>query len=167
MTISPEDFRDTLRHFAAGVTVVTAGRGTDVHGMTVSAFSSVSAEPPLVAVFINQGQTLNGLLTDIGAPFAVNFLAEDQVEISNRFAFGKKEERFLDAEWGPAVTGAPVLGDALAWLDCTVHGRHAAGSHLIYLGEVKASRVVHPDGRPLLYWNREYRRLARGEGEGV
>ena len=163
MTITSEEFRDALRHFAAGVTVVTAGVGEDRHGMTVSAFSSVSAEPPLIAVFINHQQSLHRLLEGEGAPFAVNFLCEDQVDISNQFAFGKREERFDAGDWEQAPTGTPVLVDALAWLDCTVHERHQAGSHVLYLGRVVASRVMRPDGRPLIYWNRNYRRLTPRE----
>lgn len=165
MTISSDDFRDALRHFAAGVTVVTAGSGQAVHGMTVSAFSSVSAEPPLVAVFINRGQTLHDLLEAADACFAVNFLGQEQVEISNQFAFAKSEDRFDGGNWGRGKTGVPVLRDALVWLECTVHERHVTGSHVLYLGQVVASRVPRPDALPLIYWNREYRQLTPGDGE--
>jgi flavin reductase (DIM6/NTAB) family NADH-FMN oxidoreductase RutF len=61
-----------------------------------------------------------------------------------------------------AATGAPVLEDALAWLDCTVFSRHPAGSHSLYIGEVVASAVPRPDEQPLVYWNRDYRRLDSG-----
>ena len=161
--ISPDDFRDVLRHFAAGVTVVTAGTGDDVHGMTVSAFSSVSAEPPLIAVILNQAQSIHRLLAEEAAPMAVSILGADQVETSNRFAFSK-EDRFSVGQWTTAETGAPVLADALAWLDCRVHERHEAGSHVIYLAEVVASETVRPDESPLVYWNRDYRRLSSEGG---
>jgi flavin reductase (DIM6/NTAB) family NADH-FMN oxidoreductase RutF len=157
--IRSEDFREALRHFPTGVTVVTVKAGEQVHGLTVSAFSSVSPEPPLVAVVIDQRHTAFPLLEEADAVFAVNILGAEQVEMSNRFAWLKDEDRFAFGEWGAAATGAPVLADALAWLDCRVWGRYPAGTHSIYVGEVLASSVPRPDGSPLVYWNRGYRKL--------
>jgi flavin reductase (DIM6/NTAB) family NADH-FMN oxidoreductase RutF len=159
--VGGEAYRDALRLFPAGVTVVTVRAGDQVHGLTVSAFCSVSPEPPLVAVVIDHRHTAHPLLEEEGASFAVNVLAHDQAEVSNRFAWVKDEDRFADGtDWGTAVTGAPVLEDALAWLDCRVWGRYPAGTHSIYVGEVVASHVSRPDDAPLVYWNRGYRRLA-------
>jgi flavin reductase (DIM6/NTAB) family NADH-FMN oxidoreductase RutF len=164
--VRSEAFRDALRHFPAGVTVVTVRAGDQVHGLTVSSFSSVSPDPPLVAVIIDQRHTAYPLLQEEGAVFAVNILHQDQVEISNRFAWVKDDDRFKGGEsWGTAVTGAPVLGEALAWLDCVVRERYPAGTHAIYVGEVVASAVPRPDEPPLLYWNRGYRKLGRHEPE--
>lgn len=148
-----------MRYFASGVTLVTSRSGDQVHGMTVSAFSSISPEPPLVAVVINRAHTINPLLQAPGAGFAVNILAADQEELSNRFAFEKEEDRFLAGDWETGATGSPVLRDALAWLDCSVVGRHRAGTHTIYLGAVQASRVPRPGARPLVYWDRGYRQV--------
>lgn len=159
MAISIEQFRDTLRCFAAGVTLVTARSGERVHGMTVSAFTSVSASPPLIAVVIDRATTLPTLLAEPAACFAVNILAEDQSGLSDRFAFLKDEDRFGVGCWESAPSGAPVLVDALAWLDCRLVATHPAGSHNLYLGEVETS-WVRPEGVPLVYWNRGYRRLA-------
>lgn len=161
MPISSESFRDALRHFPAGVTVVTikSPASEDVHGLTVSAFASVSPDPPLILVSIDHRATAYELLETAGASFAVNILAQDQMELSNRFAWLKDEDRFGEGDWDTAVTGAPVLKDALAWLDCTVYSRFSAGSHTIYLGEVQASGVPRPEGYPLIYWNRGYRQL--------
>ena len=158
MTTSAE-YRDVLRYFASGVTLVTSKAGDKTHGMTVSAFTSISAEPPIVAVVIDRTNTIIPLLEGPGATFAVNILAEDQEPLSNRFAFEKEADRFEFGDWGTAATGSPVLMDALAWLDCTVVGRHHAGSHTIYLGQVEASRVARPETGPLLYWDRGYRGL--------
>jgi flavin reductase ActVB len=99
------------------------------------------------------------MLETAGTTFAVNILAQEQMELSNRFAWLKDEERFDVGEWVTAVTGAPVLKDALAWLDCTIYERVVAGTHTIYIGEVQASSVPRPNGRPLIYWNRGYRHL--------
>ncbi len=161
MPISSENFRDVLRHFPSGVTVVTIKSPTTemVHGLTVSAFASVSPDPPLILVSIDHRATAYELLETAGACFAVNILGHDQMEISNRFAWLKDEDRFAEGGWDTAVTGAPILRDALAWLDCTIYSRFAAGSHTIYVGEVQASGVPRPDEKPLVYWNRGYRKL--------
>jgi flavin reductase (DIM6/NTAB) family NADH-FMN oxidoreductase RutF len=163
VTIGAEAFRDALRHFPAGVTLVTLSAGGVRHGLTVSAFASVSPEPPLVAVMIDHQHRAHELLERPDAVFAVNILAEDQRELSNRFAWTKEsEDRFSAGRWTVAVTGAPVLEDAVAWLDCTIFSRHAAGSHSLYIGRVEASAVPRPDAPPLVYWNRDYRRIATG-----
>ena len=157
--ISPDEFRNALRHFPAGVTILTIRCGEQVHGLTVSAFASVSADPPLVLVIVDRRHTGSLLLCEEGTVFAVNILAHDQSELSNRFAWLKDGDRFAEGHWGKAATGAPILEDALAWLDCTIHARYPAGSHDIYVGQVQASSVPRPGEKPLVYWNREYREM--------
>ena len=164
MPINSDDFRDVMRHFPAGVTLVTVKSGEDTHGLTVSAFVSVSPTPPLISVIIDHKGRGYDLLERSNAMFAVNILREGQEELSNRFAFSQ-EDRFAVGNWTTAVTGAPVLEDALAWLDCTVYSRHTAGTHTIYIGEVQASNVIEPDGLPLVYWNRAYRTVVEAVKE--
>lgn len=167
--ISSEEFRLALRHFPAGVTIVTMKAGDKTHGLTVSAFASVSADPPLVMVIIENRHMAYSLLQEPDAVFAVNILGENQSELSNRFAWVKDEDRFAMGNWTKAVTGAPVLTDALAWLDCRIHARYPAGSHTIYVGAIEASQVPTQEAPPLIYWNRGYRKLRlyeEGEGEG-
>jgi len=91
--------------------------------------------------------------------FAVNILGQEHVELSNRFAWVKDEDRFAVGAWTGAVTGAPVLADALTWLDCTVHDRIVAGSHTVYIGLVEATAEQSGERPPLVYWNRGYRHL--------
>ena len=165
MTITSEEFREVLRHFPSGVTIVAIKSGEKVHGLTVSAFASVSPEPPLVSVMIDHRHRAWALLEEEGAVFSVNILRQEQVELSNRFAWVKDEDRFAEGSWTTAATGVPVLSDALAWLDCTVHTRARAGTHTVYIGEVQASSVPAPDDPPLVYWNRGYRKLQLTEGE--
>ena len=162
MSIGSEQFRDALRHFPSGVTIVTmrSQESEQPHGLTVSAFTSISPKPPLIMVAVDHRASAHGVMEGEGAVFAVNILAQDQVELSNRFAWVKDEDRFAEGDWGTAVTGAPVLNDALAWLDCSVDSRATAGSHTVYFGRVEASRVPSPDREPLVYWNRGYRSLA-------
>jgi len=159
MPITPEEFRDALRHFPAGVTIVTIKSGEEVHGLTVSAFASVSPEPPLILICIDHRHHAHKLLEQEGATFAVSILGANQSELSDRFAYADSEVRFTVGDWCTAVTGAPVLADALAWLDCTVHCHERAGTHTIYVGEVQASGVPSPDQPPLVWWNRAYHPL--------
>jgi flavin reductase (DIM6/NTAB) family NADH-FMN oxidoreductase RutF len=159
MPVDSEQYRDALRHFPSGVTIVTLRAGEEVHGLTVSAFASVSPDPPLILIMIDHRHKAHGLLEKEGATFAVNVLCQDHVNLSNRFAWVKDEDRFAEGDWGDAVTGAPVLRDALAWLDCTIHSRLVAGTHTIYVGEVQAAATPRQDCPPLVYWNRGYRKL--------
>ena len=159
MTVSSEHYRDALRHFPSGVTIVTIRSGDEIHGLTVSAFASISPDPPLVMVAIDHRHSAHALLESADAVYAVNILHQEQMELSNRFAWIKDEDRFKEGAWTTAITGAPILSDALAWLDCTIHARHVAGSHTIYVGEVQASETLIPDAPPLIYWNRGYRML--------
>ncbi len=163
MAISSEQYRDALRHFTSGVTIVTIKAGEKVHGLTVAAFVSISPDPPLVAVMIDNRHRAFHLLEQEDAVFAINILCQDQSELSNRFAWVKDEDRFSQGKWKTAVTGALVLADALAWLDCTIHTRATAGTHTIYVGEVQASATPRPDAPPLVYWNRGYRKLRLAE----
>jgi len=159
MTISSEEFRDALRHFPSGVTVVTIKSGEQIHGLTVSAFASVSPDPPLIIIIIDHRHRAYPLLEREGAAFAVNILGQSQIHLSDRFAWVEDQDRFLEGSWTTAVTGAPVLADALAWLDCTIISRLVAGTHTIFVGKVQASGVSQPDEPPLVYWNRGYRQL--------
>jgi len=167
MSIGSEDFRDALRLFPSGVTIVTMldPETGSPHGLTVSAFTSVSPKPPLILIGIDHRATAYPMLEKEGAVFAVNILAHDQSEQSNRFAWVKDEDRFAAGDWGTAVTGAPILKDALAWLDCTIFARHLSGTHTIYVGEVQASDVPRAEDLPLIYWNRGYRSLHHPEIE--
>jgi len=160
MTITSGQFREALRHFPSGVTIVTIHvPGQAPHGLTVSAFASLSPEPPLIMVAIDHKASGHEMLQQAGTTFAVNILGQDQMDLSNRFAWVKDEDRFAVGDWETAVTGAPVLKSSLAWLDCTIYAAHETGTHTIYVGEFQASAVSRPDDSPLIYWNRGYRQL--------
>jgi flavin reductase (DIM6/NTAB) family NADH-FMN oxidoreductase RutF len=160
MAISSEEYRNALRNFASGVTIVTIRAGAEKHGLTVSAFASVSPEPPLVLVVIDHRHKAYPLLQRDDATFAVNILEQTQVELSNRFAWTKDEDRFDEGDWREGPSGVPVLANAMAWLDCRIVARHPAGTHTVYVGEVMASHVsADASALPLLYWNRGYRHL--------
>ena len=86
-------------------------------------------------------------------------LTHGHEDLSNRFAWKQDEDRFAEGRWTTAATGAPVLEDALCWLDCTIHSKMKAGTHTIYVGEVQACHEPMPDQRPLVYWDRDYRQI--------
>lgn len=159
MTVSADEFKNALRLWASGVTVVTTqSEQYGVQGMTVSAFSSVSVDPPLVLVCINtRADTGDGLFAS--GSFAVNVLNSTQQHTSNQFAGGSsQEQRFLDNAWSTLKTGAPILNDSLMSLDCTVVEKVQAGTHWVVIGEVQTS--VCRDGEPLLYYSGSYRELS-------
>ncbi len=153
------EFRRVLGHFATGVTVVTSmdpeGRA---NGLTASAVASVSLEPPLVLVCVDHAADTHGAIERSGS-FAINVLAEDAEALARRFADYPAEEKFDGIAWDRAVTGAPVLERALAWVDCELRHSHDGGDHTIYVGEVVAGDAV--EGSPLLYFRGGYGRLTR------
>ena len=159
MSLDPDSFRAVLGRFASGVTVVTArdGGGRDA-GMTVSAFCSLSLEPPLVLVCIAHDASLHDLLAPPGTPFAVNILAAGQEALSRRFS-GPDPNRFEGIGFARGQMEVALLDDALAHLECRVAARHPGGDHTICVGQVEAA-TVRPD-RPLLYYRGGYAQLER------
>lgn len=157
-TLDPNLFREAMSRFASGVTVVTASRDADRFGITVSSFASVSIEPPLVLVCVSRGLLTHAAIEHSQA-FAVNILGIHQVEVGRRFAGLTPEtgDRFSGLSWSTSGTGAPLLDDSLACLDCRLHASHDGGDHTIFVGEVVDARVSG-EGPPLLYHNRLWRR---------
>ena len=158
MTVTVDDFKHALQLWGSGVTVVTTH--SDQHGlqgMTVTAFSSVSVEPPQILVCLN-GAADTGLGIDDSQCFAVNVLTAQQQEVSNQFAGGSsQQQRFASTAWQAGVTGAPLLTDSLMSLDCTVVEKVRAGTHWIIIGAVQD--CVCRSGEPLLYYRGGYRHL--------
>lgn len=157
MSVDSADFRRALGQFAAGVTVVTTrdAKGRSL-GLTVTAFSSVSLDPPLVLVCVDHRSEAHVGFRDAGL-FGVSILAEGQQELSKRFAAGGAA-KFKGLELPAGQTGVPLIPGAVAHLECRVKATHEAGDHRIYVGEVLAVNVT--PGRPLLYHDRDYRKLS-------
>ncbi len=151
MPIDPKLQRTIMGRFATGVTVVTMKAGETLWGMTANAVTSLSLDPPLVLVCVDKKTQTHGYLSEAGA-FAMNILAEDQEEISNRFATpGPKE--FSDLDYAEGETGAPVLGGTLGYVDCRLSEVLAGGDHDIFIGEiVNGEDRGDEGGRPLLYF---------------
>ena len=160
-TIDPATFRSVLGRFPSGVTVVTVRDDQQYdHGMTVSAFCSLSLEPPLVLICIEKSASLHGVLAagNTASRFAVNILESGQEEIARRFS-EEFPNRFEGIGFTRGTTGAPILEDCLAVIECEVQSRHPAGDHTIVIGAVVASATS--EGSPLLYYRGGYAALER------
>jgi flavin reductase len=154
-------FRRAMGSFPTGVTVVTVASGDgSMHGMTVNSFSSVSLDPMLVLVCLNEASRAVGLIERAGA-FVVNVLSAGQQDVSRWFANQYRpagSTMFDGVPFEPGTTGCPVLVDAAASFDCRLRQSHRAGDHLIVLGEVVA--LVHrPQLEPLIFHAGSYRSL--------
>jgi 4-nitrophenol 2-monooxygenase / 4-nitrocatechol 4-monooxygenase, reductase component len=154
--IDPNDFRHVLGHFATGVTIISTcdadGRPT---GLTASAFSSVSLDPPLILVCVDHKSQSYPALRDRGR-FAVNVLGHDQEHVSRRFATTRLD-KFDEIPHRISELGLPLVEGALAQLECTTVNAHVAGDHTIFVGRVEAARVLGE--HPLLYFRGKYQRL--------
>ena len=158
MSIDGDLFRSVLGRFASGITVITTHdeTGRD-HGMTASAFSSLSLHPPLVLVCIANDATLAPVLAQ-ASTFAVNMLADAQEPLSRRFA-GILGDRFAGIGYTRGELGDVLLDEVLAWMQCRVVARHPAGDHVILVGQVEFADAR--DARPLLYYRGGYAQLER------
>lgn len=156
---SADRFLAAMRLAATGVSVVTTDGPGGRFGVTVSAVSSVSAEPPLVLACINRKSPALAAIECNGV-MAVSLLAEHQHRIAETFAGRPRVGAPYDfgcAEWSFGRTGSPFLADSAAVFDCDVMAFHDAGSHRIILGRVVEARGG--DASPLVYSRRDYRRI--------
>lgn len=146
-----------MRHLAGGVSVITAGRGTDITGMTVTSVSSLAVDPPSLIVSINRSSSSFPVLKRNGV-FGVNMLNPDQVGIADRFTGKdglKGADRFAGAEWITRPSGIPLLVGALAAIECEVEDLIERHSHAIVVGRVRHVEV-HSHRAALAYWQGRY-----------
>jgi flavin reductase (DIM6/NTAB) family NADH-FMN oxidoreductase RutF len=156
--IDPRELRDVLGCFATGVAVVTSigDEGKPV-GMTINSFSSVSLDPPLILWSIGLKTPSRGAYATHPS-FAINIMCSESKDLSLHFA-RPSEEKFADIDWTPGHKGVPVLGGALATLECEVHDRIISGDHEIYIGRVM--RLNQKSGDPLLFHRGKFAHLGQ------
>ncbi len=157
----PVAFRETMRNLAGGVTVVTVGEDQGRTGMTATSVSSFSAEPPTIILSINRESSSWRAIREWRS-FCVNILSDRQRAVAENFAgIGglKGPDRYRAGSWTTLLTGAPVLSEALANLDCELDEVFERHSHSIVIGHVRAV-LSNPAARPLLYWHANYLPLA-------
>jgi flavin reductase (DIM6/NTAB) family NADH-FMN oxidoreductase RutF len=151
------DFRAAMRQLSGGVSVITAGRGDDVSGMTVTSVASLAVDPPTLIVSINRQSSSWPILLRHRA-FGVNILSAEQQGVAERFSGRdglKGLDRFAGAQWTTLVSGVPLLVDALAAIDCEVEEIIERHSHGIVIGRVLQTRVSR-DTAALTYWQGQY-----------
>jgi len=165
MPVSPDQFRGALRRWASGVSIVTTRGGRGVQGITVASFCSLSLDPPLILVCINREARSHRLIADQRC-FGVNILRQDQLQLSE-IAAGREPAggAFERLATRTASTGAPILTNVLAWLDCSLVEQHEGGDHTIFVGRVEAAG--HGDGTPLVWCSSGYRRLREDGPQGA
>jgi 3-hydroxy-9,10-secoandrosta-1,3,5(10)-triene-9,17-dione monooxygenase reductase component len=150
------NYRTVLGHFATGVTIVTAVDGDDPVGMACNSFTSVSLDPALVLWCAAKSSSTWPRIQAAGR-WAVNVLGEDDEEVCRVFAT-KGVDRFEQVRHHPGRSGAPILEDALAYVDCETVDEHDAGDHVIVVGRVLV--LGHAEaGRPLLFYRGGYGRF--------
>ncbi|QSO53219.1 flavin reductase family protein [Alicyclobacillus curvatus] len=160
MPVSSEQFRGALSRFASGVTVVTTAHNSRLTGLTVSAFCSVSLNPPYILICVDKQSSANELIQAANA-FAVNILRAHQTELSNHFA-RRIEDKFSDVSYDAGQLGMPLLQGTLGYLECSLAQQVDAGDHFIYIGQVE-NTSVEADADPLLYYSGSYRELKSAE----
>ena len=155
--VTAGDFRNAMRQLSGGVSVITAGKGKDISGMTVTSVSSLSVDPPSLIVSLNRESSSWPLVKRYGF-FGVNILTSDQVEIAERFTGKgglKGADRFVGAQWSTRASGVPLLADALAAIDCEVEDIVERHSHAIVIGRV-LDVAVSARTAALAYWQGRY-----------
>ncbi|MFE4971609.1 flavin reductase family protein [Kitasatospora sp. NPDC056651] len=157
---SADDFRAASRGWTSGVALVTTRAGEEVFAKTVSSFSTLSLDPPLVTVAIGGRSPLVAAVRAAGR-FGLSVLTAHQEDLARRFAApgaGRAPGAFAALPTRTAATGSPLVEDALAWFDCRLHAALPGGDHTILVGRVAAA--ARGTGTPLLYHDGQYRALA-------
>lgn len=159
MTLTPESLRKAMRNWASGIVIVTARHGDVQHGMTVSSFTSLSLEPPLLSISLYKTSRTHGLVEASGR-FAATILSAEQEEISNTFAgrVADTENRFEGLETESLPSGILVISGGLASFDCRVTQKISVGTNTLFIAEVE-DIIATEDGAPLLYFNQSYHSL--------
>lgn len=158
-TLDKASFRYTMGHFPSGVTVMTTSAEGRLHGMTVSAFASVSLEPLLILVSVERSTLMHRLVLASRA-FAINLLGKRSESTARYFADNARLEapEFREGRFRLGGTGSPILNEATGYLEAMVHGTHEAGDHTVIVGQVVALQIFSEE-EPLVYYRSGYRSL--------
>jgi flavin reductase (DIM6/NTAB) family NADH-FMN oxidoreductase RutF len=163
VTVAPDTFRQLLGSFASGVTVVTTRAGDEVHGTTMSAFCSVSLAPPLVLVCVDKTAACHDIIQR-GGVFAVNILHQGQADLSTTLSRKGTPEleaahRLEGVPFRIGATGAPILQEHLAYLDCRIAQEVDAGDHTVFIGQIEEGGVSRDVDAPLVYFRGRYGKI--------
>ncbi|MGW1100662.1 flavin reductase family protein [Streptomyces sp. NPDC002455] len=154
-TFDSRQFRSALGHFASGITIVTAATSQGAVGFTCQSFTSLSLDPPLVALAPGKSSTSWPRIREAGC-FCVNVLSETQEDVCLAFATSGAD-KFAGIPWAPGACGAPRLPGALAYIECELSGAYDAGDHELVIGTVLD--IETRPGKPLLFYRGGFNRL--------
>jgi flavin reductase (DIM6/NTAB) family NADH-FMN oxidoreductase RutF len=154
--IDPLSFRAVLGHFCSGITVVTSMTESGPVGFTCQSFSSLSLDPPLVFISPSATSTTWPIIREVGR-FCINILSSDHEDVSAIFAVSGGD-KFSGLDWSRSTGDLPVLGNVVAWIDCSVQAEHYGGDHSIVVGAVE-DLAASADVQPLLYFQGRYASL--------
>jgi 3-hydroxy-9,10-secoandrosta-1,3,5(10)-triene-9,17-dione monooxygenase reductase component len=149
-------FRNTLSQFCTGVVVATGVLDGQPAGFAAQSFTSLSLDPPLVAVCPGKSSTSWPKLRRSGS-FCINVLSAQQKAVCDQFA---KPGQFADIPWRAGVTGSPILDGVIAYIDCNLEAEHDAGDHVIAVGRVRDLQILDANAEPLLFFRGAYGRFA-------
>ena len=152
-------FRDVMRSFPTGVTIVGSAHDGQKRGMTVNSFTSVSLNPPTVLICIMKDSRCHPVIERSGV-FSVSVLAENQSELSRKFADHDEVDvhRFVGVDHHVGDTGAPLVDGALAELECAVEDQLGTGDHTVFVGKVVSAKVTS-DESPLVFHRSRYAKV--------
>lgn len=158
--VSIEEFKKSLGRFASGVTVITYKDENLYSGVTVSSFSSLSIEPPLVLFSINKSIQSHDRLI-VSKYLAINILSSEQEGLSNGFASSKTDKNRMILDLNPEfIENIPILPGVLSYLFCENYKNYDGGDHTIFLAKVIQTNT-YEDKEPLLYYNKAYRFISK------
>lgn len=147
---TPEEFKEGMRHLIGGVTIICTRYEGRSYGLTATAVCSVSAEPPLLLVCLNEKGVTRKAVSQAGV-FSVNLISDRHKELATRFArILTDEDRFREGEWRKGIGGVPVLKSSLTSFECTIAKEFEVGSHRIFIGAVQKVSVLS-EIDPLFY----------------
>ena len=155
--LMPQALRAALGRFATGVTIITCldTQGGAV-GLTANSFASLSLDPPLVLWSLRKASGSRAAF-EVARHFAINVLAETQVDLSRRFASAAVPDKFAEGAWAPGLGGVPVLAGCAAVFECLADACHDIGDHLLFIGRVQ--RLADLAVSPLVFQGGHYRML--------
>ena len=150
-------FRTSMGQFCTGVVIATGCLDGEPAGFAAQSFSSLSLDPPLVALCPGKTSTSWPKLRDSGS-FCINILAAHQKPVCDVFA-QTGIDKFASLDWEPGATGSPVLAEVIAYIDCELEAEHDAGDHTIAVGRVRDFQIFNAESAPLLFFRGGYGRF--------
>jgi flavin reductase (DIM6/NTAB) family NADH-FMN oxidoreductase RutF len=155
-------FRDVIGRFMSGVTVITTRRGAERFGVTVSAVTSLSMDPPMLLICLNRRLAAAEAIGEVGV-FAVNILGQRHAALATQFAT-RHPDKFRDVALIEGKSGVPIIADAFAWLECRVLQRVDVATHAVFMAEVQTARGN--EGSPLAYFRGKFGHFTKSLDDG-